>query len=116
MNDPLQKKILQEIRKTSLENLEEEICGLIIDCFDGFKFLPCENLSKNKKNTFLIDSREIIKYNIKYIVHSHTIGSSLPSKADQLYCDEILIPFLIYSNRHNTFHVYYNNKVKEYKV
>lgn len=116
MNNLLNKNLLQKIKNKSIENLKEEICGLVIESCDSLKFLQCENLAQNKSCNFLIDSNDIIQYDIKYIVHSHILGSSLPSSADKLYCDEILIPFLIYSIRYNTFHVYYNNKVTEYKV
>lgn len=77
-----------------------ECCGLIIGTEKNKKYIPCENLQK-EKNGFKIDPLTFIQYqltsNILYVVHSHYDQDCKPSQYDIDNCNEIGIPYMIVS-------------------
>ena len=103
--------ILSECSEYSKSFAEEEACGIILQNSDRFEFKPCENISSDKRNFFAINPAELIYDDIKYIFHSHWQGGARPSYDDKKACEELCIPFLIYSVKDNEFFLYENISV-----
>lgn len=80
----------------------EELCGFILK---DLSFIPVDNIAENKTETFMIDSREFLKYkkDILTIFHSHPLDRG-PSPEDILACNRINIPFLICSVLESRFY------------
>ncbi len=59
-----------------------------------------------------MDVKFLIDNDVRYIYHSH-VGSHAPypSKLDRLVCEELYIPFIIYSLDRDSFFVYDNISV-----
>jgi proteasome lid subunit RPN8/RPN11 len=74
--------LLQSIQTHSLVEYPKEACGIITK---ELKYIPCKNLSKNPKNSFIIDPLAILhnEDNIWGFYHSHP-GSAdpIPSNRD----------------------------------
>jgi proteasome lid subunit RPN8/RPN11 len=74
--------LLQSIQTHSLVEYPKEACGIITK---DFVYIPCRNVSKNPKNSFIVDPLAIFKNedNIWGFYHSHP-GSAdpIPSKKD----------------------------------
>ena len=74
--------LLQNIQTHSLVEYPKEACGIITK---DFVYIPCRNVSKNPKNSFIVDPLAIFKNedNIWGFYHSHP-GSAdpIPSKKD----------------------------------
>lgn len=104
LND-IPKEVLGQVKNYAESIFDEESCGLIVGQ-EKINFIPCRNLSRNKKNNFYISPADMIRKNIMYIFHSHVGSSSQPSKMDIDNCKNIMIPFLIYSLRDKDFYVY----------
>jgi len=94
--------ILEEIRCYAKKFPNEESCGVIIKD-RVLKFLPCENLSKNKLYHFVMDPFILIENNVVVLFHSHVNSSSSPSCLDKKIMYELGLPFLIYSLRDDNF-------------
>ena len=105
-NNKLPKELLDEIQKYDHSNPHEETCGVIVDHNKNYSFSPCENISSDRKKTFLIEPSFLLKKNIKYIYHSHVNNSCEPSNVDIANARNIMIPFLIYSLRDMDFNIY----------
>ena len=75
----------------------EEACGLVVSDRDSLSFVPCKNRHSQPAYAFSISPRNVLDYDVKYIFHSHPKSSAHPSRVDMSYCDELRIPFLIYS-------------------
>ncbi len=91
---------MEEIYKHAGEEAPRECCGLVIQ--DGYneKYIPLENISR-EKDEFEMDSKTFVQYQlnskIKYVVHSHYDSKSTPSEDDKIQCREVGIPYLIVS-------------------
>ena len=107
MNKLPEKFILDKIKEYAIKNNTEECCGLVVENDLGIDFVECENIALDKKNSFIIDPNYLIEYKVVYVFHSHPKYSIAPSFYDRKFCDEIDIPFLIYSLRDDEFGVYY---------
>ena len=105
------KNILEEIKSYCRKNSNIECCGVIYCENKQLLFLECANISKNPDHNFSIDPEILIDYNVKYVVHSHTLGSAKPSINDVRNSDESCIPYLIYSLRDDDFYLYENISV-----
>lgn len=103
--------LLVEVKKYCIKNKNEESCGIIYRDSQKLHFLGCENLSSFPKESFILKPSLIVDYNVKYIVHSHIIGSSKPSSFDKSSSNELCIPFLIYSLIDDDFYLYQNISV-----
>lgn len=104
-------EILNKIKIYCKQNSNVESCGVIVSLEGQDVFVECENLSKKPAGNFYINPRILIDYDVKYIVHSHTNCSSRPSENDIVQCNEICIPYLIYSLRDDDFFLYENISV-----
>lgn len=102
------KYILDQIKKHCKQNPKQESCGIIYSEEGKISFKACENISSNPTHYFCIDAVILIDYDVQYVVHSHTIGSSRPSENDKNNSDELCIPYLIYSLRDDDFYLYEN--------
>ena len=110
MND-IPCEIIDSIECYCQKNKEIECCGIIYQDRGASKWLPCENLAKNKKHNFILNPRFFVDYDVQYVVHSHCFGSARPSVFDKQSQHEICIPYLIYSVEHNNFCIYENISV-----
>lgn len=104
----INKAILDEIKKYCQKFKKQESCGIIYLNDSALSFLPCKNISKSPEFYFSIDPLILIDYDVKYIVHSHAVGSAKPSENDINSSNELCIPYLIYSLRDNDFFLYEN--------
>lgn len=109
LND-IPEHIVSRLIDYSCQNSDQEVCGILYDKNDTLVFQPCENIAENNKISFLIDYSILIDYDVRYIFHSHCIGSSNPSSTDKKCCEYLNIPFIIYSVKENTFS-FYNKSV-----
>ncbi len=92
--------MIQDIFNHAQEQAPYECCGLVIGTEKNKKYIPCENLQK-EKNGFKMNPTTFLKYqltsNILYVVHSHYEEECKPSQRDINNCNEIGIPYLIVS-------------------
>jgi len=103
--------LLVEIKKYCIKNKNQESCGIIHQGLQGLHFLGCRNLSSYPRESFILEPNLIVDYDVKYVVHSHIIGSSKPSSCDTSSSNELCIPFLIYSLIDDDFYLYENISV-----
>ena len=91
----------KEILKYLSEIYPEEGCGLLVNKKGKIYWVPCENVSENKKEDFIISAEDYIKASLSgdiyAIVHSHPDSSCEPSDYDKKTSDFLGIPFIIYS-------------------
>ena len=91
---------MQEALRHARDMAPYESCGIIIGTEKNKKYIPCENLHK-EKNGFKIDPLTFLKYqltsNILYVVHSHYDQDCTPSQYDIDNCNEVGIPYMIVS-------------------
>jgi len=92
--------MMWEVFKHAQEQAPNESCGLVVGTEKNKKYIPCENLQKEKKG-FKIDPLTFTRYqltsNVLYIVHSHYEEDCKPSQHDINNCNEIGIPYMIVS-------------------
>ena len=100
-------KLKQKIKIYSIDNRSIESCGLVVGSSGGEEFVPCRNLSPCPELSFTFSAKYLLVDNLKYIFHSHPSSSSRPSYIDKKYCNELRIPFLIYSLVEDDFSLYY---------
>lgn len=96
----LSDEIKNKIKNHALEDLDKEVCGLIIKD----NVIPCVNLSPNPEVHFVINPILLIGNNVDFIYHSHVKGTSEPSKTDIMFQKQIRIPFVIYSIEEDDFY------------
>lgn len=88
-----------------LEHIEaeypKEACGLIVSDNGTEKWIPCENVSEDPEEEFVINNEQFVRaqldYDILKIVHSHPDGSAEPSEHDKKACKFLQIPYMIIS-------------------
>ena len=100
-------KLLKDIKLYSIKNKTIESCGLVVGQRKSEKFIKCKNMHPKPEVAFAISPKDLLVDNVKYIFHSHPIVSSRPSCADKKYCNELRIPFLIYSILEDDFFIYH---------
>jgi proteasome lid subunit RPN8/RPN11 len=85
-------------------SLPNECCGFIMD---EDRVAPQENISPRPLDSFVIDSHSFFipreRGEVRIIYHSHPTTSSEASPTDRAYCNEINIPFIIYSVPNDNF-------------
>jgi|TARA_B110000196_G_scaffold303911_1_gene300186 proteasome lid subunit RPN8/RPN11 len=105
----MREELKQEIVEHAHEFPEEEVCGLVVQKdLVNFSTVRIKNIHPNKEDCFTIDPAEIIKHN-KYgtiigIYHSHPKTKASPSPYDGVNCEEIGIPYYIYSVKYDSFY------------
>jgi proteasome lid subunit RPN8/RPN11 len=87
--------------KSHAEANSSEICGLVINLKGKAKYFPCNNISKNSANEFILDPIDYARYEtlgeVLYICHSHVTVDEKPSKIDIEACNRGSTPWIIYS-------------------
>lgn len=105
----ISKRSLFAARDYSLQFPLEETCGIITKNSWGDIFIPCENISPRPDVHFQIKIDIFLENEVLFVYHSHIGGySAYPSRLDQIYSDELCIPFIIYSLSKDSFFVYEN--------
>lgn len=91
---------LSEIAVYAKSQFPKESCGFVTD--DGFK--PVENSADDPYLNFVIDGRTFDDNRLTYyekrilgIFHSHTNGVTSPSQADLTSCEQLGIPWAVYT-------------------
>ena len=78
-----------------------EACGLVVVIKGKNKYIPCENISFDPKNNFIINPLDYAKAEelgtVVSVFHSHPTQSSNPSPADLTECENSKKPWFIYS-------------------
>ena len=110
LND-IPQSVLDEIKFICKRKSLQECCGVVAEKEGILQVVECSNLSENIRVGFVIDPYYFIEHDIKYVYHSHCLGSSSPSVYDMRCSDELCIPFLIYSLRDDNFYLYENVSV-----
>ena len=92
----------ESFKKYAKQEAPYEACGLVAVIEGKEKFWPCKNLSKEKKDFFILDPDDWVKCedtaeSIVGVVHSHPEVAANPSKADKAACEHIGYPYFIYS-------------------
>ena len=89
----------------------QESCGLVIEVDDIKQYYPCNNLSAEGVNSFIIDPEDWVKAedigSILHICHSHPNGDLTPSEEDIKSCDYFGLSWFIFDPT--------NDKVQELK-
>ena len=106
LNNEVPENLLKEIEEYAKANPSEESCGVIYLDNNSMFFMPCENLSGNKKKHFVINPLILIENKVLYIYHSHVSQSSEPSILDIKSSNALCIPYLIYSLKDEDFYLY----------
>ncbi len=92
--------MMEEIYLHASKEAPRECCGLIIQDGNNEKYIPLENMSR-EKHEFEMDGKTFLSYQlnskIKYVVHSHYGSDCSPSEEDKIQCREVGIPYLIVS-------------------
>lgn len=88
----MRQKLLDAIKNHAESQYPNEACGLIIDTGKSQKYVPCQNISDNPKEHFLIAADEQLQAEkqgeIIMIIHSHPdVVSLVPSEFDRIQCD-----------------------------
>ena len=98
MHFKISSRIKRYIKAHARRSLPNECCGFILD---NGKVTPQENISPRPLDSFVIDPYSFFipreRGEVRVIYHSHPSTSSGPSSTDRAYCNEINIPFVIYS-------------------
>ena len=100
-------KLKKDIKKYSIENSSIEVCGVILKKGGRENFLKCKNIHPNPSLAFTFSPKYLVMDDLSYIFHSHPKCSSDPSLMDRKYCNELKIPFLIYSLPDDDFSLCY---------
>lgn len=99
--------IIDKIKKYSIDNSSQEVCGFIVKENDNISFLPVENKHPDLNTYFLISPKDYLKiknsYNIIYFFHSHIDNPDF-SELD-----------IFYQKYHNIDMIMYNISTDEIK-
>jgi proteasome lid subunit RPN8/RPN11 len=101
----------RQIKNYALNQSQEEVCGLIVlDNFGEVQVEPCENTKTDKSDGFIIDTKLFLhaskNKDILAIYHSHPDDPPDPSTQDLLQCEELCLPFIIYSVKYDDFYIH----------
>ncbi len=100
-------KLKQEIKKFSLDNINEEICGLIVLLNNIYLFIKCRNISFHKKNESIIHPLDYINATKqgKIVACVHSQPSDSPSLRDGLTAFDFNIYSIVYCIESDKFYV-----------
>ena len=99
----------QELIKSFIAHMKKnpniECCGIITK---DFNYIPCENISSDPKNTFILDPIALHKYgdNCWGVFHSHPDHEDLPSEKDKDSAIFSQYKFIL-GTLNNTFYIYW---------
>lgn len=103
---------------------DEEVCGFIVQDDEQIKIYPIENVAENKKNNFVIPTKDYLyvdqKFEVLAVYHSHVDYDESPSELDRKTCEAVYLPYVIYSKKTKKFEVCFpegfENKEKIKKI
>lgn len=106
----------QEIKEHSIQNIDEEICGLLVNTPTGTKVFRSENLAPNKKSNFVVSPFDYLRASefgqIIGCYHSHINDNSFFSEYDKKNADKHKIIYVLYSIKYDEFKIYLPNEQK----
>lgn len=115
----MQEEILNNIKKISEANPEEEVCGFWVSCKKQ-PIIQCKNVALDRENNFEISAEEYINtFNTKNIIllfHSHPKGTEKFSKEDLYISQQLEMPILVYSNATKKFNFYKPDSIRKNKT
>lgn len=92
---------ISDIYQHFKDEYPKEACGVLCVRKGKLHWVPCDNVSDDPENGFVIDSRKYLKLSmtsdIVGIVHSHPDASCEPSEHDINACNSLGIPYYIYN-------------------
>lgn len=94
---------IQEALLYAKEDLDHEVCGLVIVLKGRKKLFKCRNIAENTKENFIISAEDWVKAyqegEIVGVVHSHPTSRPYPSLADKVGCEKSGVPWTIVNPR-----------------
>lgn len=120
INNILNKKNIEHIKKYALENINIESCGLILQNQKEIFIYPSINISLEKDKFFTINPKDYLKAsllgNIIGIYHSHTENGSLDfSQTDIKNAKNHGLIYVLYCIKTNSFKIYDGSQESIYK-
>jgi proteasome lid subunit RPN8/RPN11 len=114
----IDENILKKIKQYSLSNMKEEVCGFIYINNLKQKFFSSNNISFDRKNSFLINPEDYEKCNFKGNIlccfHSH-INNRGFSPEDIRESLKNNLPYLLYNTKQDKFYYFDAIKYKYYE-
>lgn len=101
--DMFNQDLESQLIEFSEKNNKQESCGLIVSAGENLKFIACDNINPNPKYMFTIDPVCFLDRDVRYVFHSHVIGTEKPSELDIKNCKIVDIPYIIYSLKTKKF-------------
>lgn len=98
--------LIESFKKHMESNPNVECCGIITK---EFKYIPCNNISPNPKDSFILDPVALLKHGEECwgIFHSHTLHhEELPSEKDKDSAIFSQYKFVV-GNQNNTYYQYW---------
>ena len=110
-------KIKDFVKRESLKDLSKECCGLILERESGTAIIPCENVSPNPGEHFIISPLDVMEASksgkLIGFYHSHVVDEEFKlSKYDRLVSQKLMLNSVIYSVTNDSFIDYEPNKHK----
>lgn len=101
---------IQDAIAYAKENIDEEVCGLVVVHNGKQRFVRCRNIADRPKDGFVIHAEDWVKADamgeIVCVVHSHPTTKPTPSEADLVGCEKTGIPWTIVNPRTEEFHTF----------
>lgn len=96
--------MISEILKHAKEDIDREICGVIVVFKGREKYIRCRNISEtDSSDHFVIHPEDLVKAEdmgeITHIVHSHPKTNPKPSEADLVGIENTKLPWIIINPR-----------------
>lgn len=108
-----------QIKKLSLDNPKEEVCGFLLFSNENYILSPCINRAENKNHHFSIDGQDYLaaslKGNIVSVWHSHPNDEKDYSEIDKNNSIGFQLPLILYYVKGDEFFTYYPNLKDENK-
>lgn len=107
-NSPiLTNEVKEEIVNHSIENTQQEVCGLIVKTDTKFIVCRCNNIAKNKEKHFRIEPSDYLTASklgkIVAIYHTHISDTIGASSFDVFSSSLHKLPFITYNVKSNNF-------------
>ncbi len=109
----LSNKNQKDIKNHAKSDINNEICGLILLIGFDYVVFPCNNISRDKTNSFILDPEDylIASESGKIIgsYHSHPDGDKALSDYDKLNSNAHNLTYIVYHNKLDQFFTYIPN-------